>query len=366
MSRPITARIYLNALRQNLSRVRERAPSARVWSVVKANAYGHGLLEAMRAFAQTDGLALVEFEGAIRLREAGWGRPILMLEGAFGPDDVALALQHQLSLVVHDAGQAAWLEHPVQHPIDVYLKINTGMNRLGVPIDQAVAMHRRLMNAAAVRSVTLMTHFANADLPGGIDEASARFERAVTGLIGARSLANSAAILDSPRVHQDWVRPGIMLYGATPFADRSAVDLGLRPAMGLHSRLIGVQSLQAGDAVGYGSSFVADRAMRIGIVAGGYADGYPRHAPTGTPVAVDGVRTRTVGRVSMDMLAVDLTPVPQAAVGAPVELWGEIIPVDEVAAQAGTIGYELLCAVAPRVRREVLDDGHASEDPVRL
>jgi len=366
MSRPIIASISPNALRHNLLRVRERAPHARIWSVVKANAYGHGLIEAMIAFANADGLALVEFEGAIRLREAGWMRPILLLEGAFGPDDVVLAIEHQLSLVVHEAEQAAWLDAPVERPIDVYLKINTGMNRLGVPADQARAMHRRLSNARAVRSVTLMTHFANADLPGGTDDARARFEHAVSGLAGARSLANSAAIFDSPEAHQDWVRPGIMLYGSTPFADRTAADLGLLPAMRLHSRLIGVQSLQAGNAVGYGSSFVADRAMRIGIVAGGYADGYPRHAPTGTPVAVAGIRTRTVGRVSMDMLAVDLSPVPQATVGTPAELWGEIIPVDEVAAHAGTIGYELLCALAPRVRREVLGDGHASEDTVRL
>jgi alanine racemase len=194
-----------------------------------------------------------------------------------------------------------------------------------------------------------MTHFADADGPPGVAVPLARFRHALPQGPVACSLANSAAIIDHPLTHAEWVRPGIMLYGASPFAGRSASALGLQPAMHFESRLIGVQSLATGDAVGYGSSFVADRPMRIGVVACGYADGYPRHAGTGTPVAVAGVRTRTVGRVSMDMLTVDLTPIPDAGPGDPVELWGAQVPIDEVAACAGTIGYELMCAIAPRV-----------------
>jgi alanine racemase len=223
------------------------------------------------------------------------------------------------------------------------------MNRLGVAPEQAGALQRTLAAMPCVGKVSLMTHFADADRPGGAQAAMERFERATADLPGSRSLANSAAIFDVPQAHRDWIRPGIALYGASPFADRGAAALGLRAAMTLRSELVAVQALQAGDAVGYGSTFVADGPMRIGIVACGYADGYPRHAPTGTPVEVAGIRTRTLGRVSMDLLAVDLAPVPEAAVGASVELWGERVPVDEVAASAGTVGYELLCAVAPRV-----------------
>lgn len=349
MPRPIAAVVSPAALRQNLDRARACAPTAKIWAVVKARAYGHGVDHALAGFAAADGLAVLEYDSAARLRERGWRRPILMLEGAFGPDDVGDAGRLDLAIVVHDPAHLRWLRKHRGPPLDVYLKINTGMNRLGIPTDAVAAVHRELSMLESVRSITLMSHFANSDLEHGVDEQVARFDRCTAGLHGERSLANSAATIACPGTHRDWVRPGIMLYGATPFADRSAASLGLRAAMALRSALIGVQVLAAGDAVGYGSTFVAERRMRIGIVACGYADGYPRHAPTGTPVAVDGVRTRTVGRVSMDMLAVDLEPVPDAGLGSPVELWGDTIPVDEVARSAGTIGYELLCAIAPRV-----------------
>lgn len=364
MTRPITATIRLSALRENLATARSLAPRSSIWAVVKADAYGHGLLPATTAFAAADGLALVEFEAAIRLRGAGWSRSILMLEGAFGSEDVGLAARLGLSLVVHDVSQLPWLQAALPAPLDIFLKINTGMNRLGIPVEQVRPLYRRLVELPSVRSICLMTHFANADLPGGADQALLQFDRAVDGLPAVHSLANSAALFSLPGAHRDWVRPGIMLYGASPFAERSAQQLGLRASMRLHSRLIGVQHLQAGDAVGYGSAFVAPHPMRIGIVAGGYADGYPRHAPTGTPVAVDGVRTRTVGRVSMDMLAVDLQGIQQAGVGTEVELWGDQVPIDEVAAHAGTIAYELMCALAPRVRREVIGLGESLTDPV--
>jgi alanine racemase len=349
MPRPVSATVSVSALAHNLSVVRRTAPGTRIWAVVKAHAYGHGLPAAMRGLAGADGMALVEFDNARRLRALGWRGPILMLEGAFGADDVATAVELGLSLVVHDAAQVEWLRESRGGTVDVWLKLDTGMSRLGVAPELAASMQRSVSALPCVGRVSLMTHFADADRPGGADAAIERFERATADLPGARSLANSAAIFRVPHAHRDWVRPGLVLYGASPFADRSATELGLRAAMTLRSELIAARSLQAGDAVGYGSTFVADAPMRIGIVACGYADGYPRHAPTGTPIEVAGTRTRTIGRVSMDLIAVDLGPVPEAGVGAPVELWGERVPVDEVAASAGTIAYELLCAVAPRV-----------------
>lgn len=355
MPRPVCATVSVSALAHNLAAVRRRAPDARIWAVVKAHAYGHGLPAAIRGFAGADGLALLEFDNARRLRALGWRGPILMLEGPFGPDDVTMAGELGLSLVVHNAVQVEWLRAYDGKVIDVWLKLNTGMNRLGVPPDEAASIQKALSMLPSVGKVSLMTHFADADRPGGAAAQLERFERATADLPGSRSLANSAALIDLPDTHRDWVRPGIMLYGSSPFGDRSAASLGLRAAMTLRAELIATQALQAGDAVGYGGTFVAPGPMRIGIVACGYADGYPRHAPTGTPIEVAGVRTRTVGRVSMDMLAVDLEPVPDAGVGASVELWGERVSVDEVAASAGTIGYELLCAVAPRVPMQWVD-----------
>jgi len=303
--------------------------------------------------AEADGLALLEFEGAQRLRQWGWQGPILMLEGPFGPEDLASASALDLSLVIHHAHQQAWLAAYSGLPLKIWLKVNTGMNRLGIPPDQAASVYQLLSGLPGVASVAWMTHFAKADQEGGTEAAFQSFCVATQGCVGARSLANSAALLTDSRVCGDWVRPGIMLYGATPIADRPAAQWGLQAAMRLESSLIAVQDVAAGASVGYGGMFVATRRMRVGVVACGYADGYPRHAPTGTPIAVAGIRTRTLGRVSMDMLAVDLEPVPDAKVGAPVELWGTNVPVDAVASAAGTIGYELLCAVAPRVARRV-------------
>ncbi|NLD67747.1 MAG: alanine racemase [Limnobacter sp.] len=350
MPRPVHAIISIPALRRNLSRARELAPHSKTWAVIKANAYGHGLDNALEAFADADGLALIEFDRAQQLRRAGWRKPLLMLEGAFDFDDTALAAREGLSLVVHEPRQIEWLARlPSDRQLPVCLKFNSGMNRLGFDARAMQAAWARLATLPAVGAITLVSHFANSDLAGGADEAIERFDAATAELPGERSLANSAAVLAVPASHRDWIRPGIMLYGATPFGERSAADCGLRPAMRLHSRLIAIQQLAPGDAVGYGSRFVAERPTRIGVVACGYADGYPRHAPNGTPVAVAGVRTGTVGRVAMDMLMVDLGPVPEAGIGAEVELWGDRIPLDEVAQASGTIGYELMCALAPRV-----------------
>lgn len=350
MPRPILATVSIDALRHNLGVARAHAPGRFVWAVVKADGYGHGLQRVLAGLGDADGLALVEFDRAARLRELGWRGPVLMLEGAFDPADVAQAAAQRLSLVVHETRQLDWLARlPADAGIDVHVKLNSGMNRLGFEPAALRAAFERARGLPAVRSVALATHFADADRDGGADEALRVFERAVQGIDAPRSLANSAAVLSLPAAHGTAIRPGILLYGASPFADRDARSFGLRAAMTLESTLIAVQSLAPGDAVGYGSTFRAERPMRIGIVACGYADGYPRHAPTGTPIAVDGVRTRTVGRVAMDMLMVDLRPVPGAGVGASVELWGETIAIDEVASAAGTIGYELMCALAPRV-----------------
>ncbi len=356
MPRPILATIDLAALRHNLAQARARAGRRRIWAIVKANAYGHGIERAVRAFADADGLGLLDLAEAQRARDAGWRKPILLLEGFFEPADLAAVDALRLTTVVHGFEQIGMLErHRPPQPIDVYLKLNTGMNRLGFGAADAPRALARLQALPHVRVVSLMTHLANAERDdarlgrAAPAEQLRAFEALSAGWRGECCLANSAALFLRPAIGGDAVRPGIALYGATPDATVSAASLGLRPAMTLRSRLIGIQHLQAGDAVGYGSHFVAPRAMRIGVVACGYADGYPRHAPNATPVAVDGARVGTVGRVSMDMLCVDLTDAPAARVGSEVELWGARIPVDEVAAAAGTVGYQLLCALAQRV-----------------
>lgn len=332
-------------------------PGARVWAVVKADAYGHGLDNAQSAFAAADGLSLVELDRAVYLRERGWLKPVMMMEGMFDITDLREIQHHDFQPVIHNDEQLAMLASAGGPALHVHLKINSGMNRLGFVPERAEAVYRQLMTMQAVRQVSLLTHFANADNPQATLSAQrqlAVFQHACEGIGAEISLSNSAALLVQHELRCDWVRPGVMLYGGSP-THRDAAGFGLQPAMTLRSELIAVQSLQKGDSVGYGSLFTAERPMRIGVVACGYADGYPRHAPTGTPVLVGGMRSRLLGRVSMDMLSVDLEPVPDAAVGTPVVLWGQGLPVDEVAEAAGTIGYELMCAIAPRVRRQAMD-----------
>jgi len=345
--RPIRARIDSAALRHNLGVAKHLAPRSRGWSVVKANAYGHGLARAAKALS-ADGLALIEIEAALELRRAGEKRPILLMQGFYSPLELQRIAGHRLTTVVHDAEQLAMLEKArLPSKVPVHLKLNTGMNRLGFAAKDLKDALGRLSSCAG--DVTLMTHFADADGKRGVKWQVERFGEMTAGLNFPRSLANSAAVLRYPETHADWVRPGIMLYGCSPFADESAEKLGLKPAMTLSSELIAVRELRPGESVGYGCTFTATGQMRVGIVACGYADGYPRHAPTGTPILVSGRRTRTVGRVAMDMLFADLTGIPDAAVGSPVVLWGEGLSADEVAASAGTVSYELLCALSPRV-----------------
>jgi len=354
--RPILATVDLGALRHNLARAREAARGRFVWAVVKANAYGHGLTRALRAFAEADGLALLDLDEAVRAREAGWRKPILLLEGCFEAADLAACSDHVLTTVVHCGEQLEMLErHRPVRPLSVHLKLNTGMNRLGFRPQRAVQAYERLRGLHSVRELTLMMHFANADRPRDatgpvpVAEQLDEFEGVTAEWPEPRSLANSAALFLLPEVGGDSVRPGIALYGGATDEHHPAASLGLRAAMALTSRIIGVQTIEAGAAVGYGARFVAQRRTRIGVVACGYADGYPRHAPDGTPVVVAGVRVPLAGRVSMDMITVDLTHVPEAGVGSAVELWGTQLPIDEVANAAGTVGYELMCALAPRV-----------------
>lgn len=348
--RPIQATIDLDALRHNLAIVRQHAPSSRVMAVIKAHGYGHGLLRAAEGLQGADGFAVLNIEEALALRQAGYQQRILLLEGFFSDDEIDLVADNDLTIVLHSHWQLERLELDAsRRAVRVFLKINTGMNRLGfVPADLASVL-ARLQALPQITDITLMTHFATADEDVGIESAHVAFRSVTEGLPYPRSLANSATILRYPQAHQDWVRPGIMLYGASPISGAPASQFGLKPAMTLSSELIAVQTLQPGESVGYGLRFTADKLTRIGIVACGYADGYPRHAPNGTPIFVAGRMTRTVGRVSMDMLFADISDIAEADIGSPVELWGTQLPVDAIAEASGTVGYELLCALAPRV-----------------
>jgi alanine racemase len=348
--RPTQVRINLAAFKNNLSVVRRYAPGAKVMAVIKADGYGHGLDLARRGLQEADGYAVMELESAIALRDAGARRPIFLLEGFFAQEEIPLLAEFGLTPVIHCIDQIEELAQtslPVR--LDVFVKINTGMNRLGIRPAQFTNALQALQAVPHVGRITLMSHFACADEVDGINEPLGRFNELANGLPLPRSLANSAALLADPRTHGDWVRPGIMLYGSSPFADRGFDEFGLQPVMTLESEIIAIQELRAGESTGYGAVFTTQQPKRVGIVACGYADGYPRHAPTGTPVLVNGKLTHTLGRVSMDMLAVDLSGTGSARLGSKVVLWGEGLPVDEVARAAGTISYELLCAVAPRV-----------------
>jgi alanine racemase len=348
--RPISATINLEALRHNLRVVAATAPNSRIMAVVKANGYGHGLLNVAEGLREAHGFAVLNLEEAIRLREAGFSQTLLLLEGIFGEDELEHASQHNITLVVHNTRQLEMLERAhLPQPVPVFAKMNTGMNRLGFRAVEFRTAVQRLTSCSNVSGITLMTHFATADDSQGVEAPCAEFRQATEDMPHPVSMANSAAILRYRHTHADWVRPGIMLYGASPIAGTPASAFQLRPAMTLASEVIAVQTLKPGESIGYGQKFTATRETRAAIIACGYADGYPRHAPNGTPIHVAGKAAHTIGRVSMDMLFADITEIPQADVGSPVELWGEHNSVDAVAEAAGTVGYELLCALAPRV-----------------
>ncbi len=381
MPRPIEALIHSGALAHNLGRARARAPDARLWAVVKADAYGHGIERAYAGLRSADGFALLDLAEAGRVRALGWRGPVLLLEGVFEARDLELCSRLDLWHTVHCAEQIDWLAaHKTNAPHHVFLKMNSGMNRLGFRPQSFRGAWARLSALSQVGEIGLMTHFSDADGPRGIEHQLRTFVAATHDLPGERNVANSAAILRhgahgelgelgklNRGLRSDWVRAGIMSYGSAPdYPEHDAAHWGLQPTMTLRTHILATQQIEAGDTVGYGSSFTANHAMRIGIAACGYADGYPRHAGSGTPVLVDGVRTTTVGRVSMDMLAVDLSALPVAAPGSEVTLWGRYLPsdsavatpvlsIDEVARAAGTIGYELMCALARRVPVRVLE-----------
>ena len=359
MPRPIQATIHSAAVQHNLARARAAAVDAKVWAVVKANAYGHGIERVFDALRAADGFALLDLAEAERVRQLGWRGPILLLEGVFEARDLELCSRLGIWHAVHSDEQIDWLAaHKTQTPHHVFLKMNSGMNRLGFTPDRYRAAWARLNALPQVDEVGFITHFSDADGPRGINHQLKVFLETTKDLPGERTISNSAATLlrgSESDVRGDWVRAGIVLYGSAPdYPQRTIADWDLQPTMTLSGKLIGVQHLQKGDTVGYGSTYTAEGPMTIGVATCGYADGYPRHCSTGTPVLVNGVRTQLVGRVSMDMLTVDITNVPGARIGSEVTFWGKasngtVLPIDEVAQAAGTVGYELMCAVAPRV-----------------
>jgi alanine racemase len=352
--REAQARIDLAALRHNLARVRALAPHSRVMAVVKADAYGHGLARCATALEQADACAVGHVIEGQALRAAGCNAPIVVLEGFFDAAGLEACLRHGLQPVLHQPYQVEVLgQHLYGRPISLWLKFDSGMHRLGFPAVQAADWLARVQAMPGVAApVGVMSHLACADDPADPRTAAqqARFLAATAAHAGPRSLANSAGVLAHAGTHLDWVRPGLMLYGVSPLLGSSAAAHGLRPVMTLSTRLIAVQDFAGGEAVGYSGAFVCPRGMRVGVAAIGYGDGYPRHAVSGTPVLVNGVRCALVGRVSMDMITLDLSAAPQARPGDRVILWGDGLPVEEVAASAGTISYELLCAVAGRMQ----------------
>ncbi len=352
--RPLVATIDLSAIRHNYARAKACAPGRQVFAVVKANAYGHGAREVVSALPEADGFVVACLEEAGEVRGLHGQARVLLLQGCFEASEYRMAAQLSLDVVVQSREQAELLlASRLAQPLNVWLKLDSGMHRLGFAAAELRDWHARLAGAEQVAELNLLSHFACADLPEHpLNAAQLAVYRSLDDLPFAnRTLANSAAILTRPETHLDWLRPGIMLYGASPFAARPAAEFELRPAMTLSASLIAVRELAAGDSVGYGAGWVAERPTRIGTVSCGYADGYPRSAPTGTPLLVCGQRVALVGRVSMDLLTVDLGAVPEAVVGSPVELWGAQLPVDEVAAACGTIGYELLSKLTARVPR---------------
>jgi alanine racemase len=355
MSRAAQAIINLSALTHNLQRAKTAAPSAQVLAVIKANGYGHGIVRVAKALERDAGrFAVASLEEAMELREAGITKPIVLLEGFFEASELPLVLQHNLDIVVHHQIQLDILRksNAANTKLNVWLKIDTGMHRLGFPTENVKTVWQELNSNASIDSITLMTHLANADDQHDdyTDIQLERFKQCTRDLPGLRSVANSAGILGWPATHWDINRPGIMLYGSNPFTTGTGADVGLKPVMTLQTRLIAVHHFKKGEPIGYGGTWKCPQDMLVGVAAIGYGDGYPRHAGSGTPVLVNGQRAQLAGRVSMDMIGIDLRNTPNAKVGDPVILWGEGLPIDEIAHCASTISYELLCGVTQRVK----------------
>ena len=355
MTRPVRARINLQALQQNFSRVQQAAPNSKIMAIIKANAYGHGLVRVAQALPAADAFGVACLEEAISLREAGFDRRIVLLEGLFSAEDVGLINGYQLDVVIHHESQLALLEQGrLLRSLDVWVKLDSGMHRLGFEPGSVASVTTRLRQIPQLGNIHYMSHFCCAD---DLDNTATGtqlqlFLDAVAATDADTTLANSAAILGWPDTHRDWVRPGIMLYGGSPLQGRSAESLELQPVMTLSTRLIAVNARRQGDAIGYAQDWRCPTDMQIGVAAIGYGDGYPRHAPSGAPLLVNGKPAALAGRVSMDMICIDLSGHPEAKVGDEVVLWGDGLPVDDVAAAAGTISYELLCGVGSRVAFE--------------
>ena len=366
MSRPARAQVYAAALRHNLQQVRLRTPRARIMAVVKADGYGHGLAWVARTLSDNvDAFGVASMEEGIQLREAGITHPICLLEGFFSADELPLLAKHKLAPAVHEEGQLKALAHASPSlKLSVWLKIDTGMHRLGFAPASVPDALKRLRGSSAVAEIRLMSHFARGDIPSDPESKSQIdcFLACTTGLNLESSLANSSGILVWPQSHLDWVRPGIMLYGASPLTQLSAAQLDLKPVMTLETTLIAVHSRCKGDAIGYGGDWRCPEDMPVGVAAIGYGDGYPRHATSGTPVLVNGKRVPLIGRVSMDMITLDLSTQPRAKVGDPVVLWGQGLPIEDVAKNAGTIAYELMCHVTERIPRVVVNQQKNSQD----
>jgi alanine racemase len=357
----IRAVIDAAALRHNLHQVRRVAPDSRVMAVIKANAYGHGLVPAAKAFADADGFAVARLEEGLALRAAGLRNRILLLEGVFGAEQLAVAAHEHFELMVHSAEQLDLLDAlDGSERVATWIKVDTGMNRLGFRVEDFAAAYSRLRaNRHVHADPTLMTHLASADdrRDPKTREQVRTFTTATSNLPGARSIANSAGVLAWPASRADWVRPGLMLYGVSPFLAGNGIDLGLRPAMTLRTEVIATKTVKAGETVGYGGMWTARRDTRIAVIAAGYGDGYPRTIESGAPVLVNEQRAPLVGRVSMDMVTVDVTELPPVSVGDEVVLWGRALPVEEIAAHARTIAWDLLCSVSQRVALEEAGNG---------
>jgi len=362
MSRAAWAEINLSALRLNLQRVRQLASGARVVAMVKANAYGHGILRVARALDGADAFGVASIDEALELRSAGISQRIVLVEGVFEAAELPLVQQERLDIVVHHEAQLQLLQRATLNatqPLQIWVKLDTGMHRLGFSPAQLPEVLRRLRGCDGIApDVILMTHLASADERSSKVTAQqiACFESATHAHHSARSMANSAGILAWPSTHYDWVRPGLMLYGISPFSGSSAAQEGLQPVMTIKSKLIAVNHFKQGDAIGYGGTWACPQDMPVGVVAFGYGDGFPRHAASGTPVLINGKRVEVIGRVSMDMITVDLRSQPQAQVGDPAVLWGQGLPVEEIARSAATIPYELVCGITQRVRVTEVED----------
>ncbi|MDH5573338.1 MAG: alanine racemase [Gammaproteobacteria bacterium] len=345
------ATIDLQALTHNLQISRKHTPHSKQLAVIKANAYGHGLLQVAEALKDADALAVARLPEAIQLRESGIDKTIVLLEGVITKDELKQAQEYELELVVHHQDQLALLEQLTGEALIIWLKVDSGMHRLGILPEDTKHIYARLDKCQSVKQIRLMTHLANADDRNDsyTDRQCDQFKQAIAGLNGETSIANSAGIVGWPDSHADWARPGIMLYGASPLMGVTANELELKPVMTLTSNLIAVNAYRKGDAIGYGSSWICPEDMQVGVVAIGYGDGYPRHAQSGTPVLIKDQKCETVGRVSMDMLCVDLRHCPAAKVGDAVTLWGKDLPVEDISNKAGTISYELFCRLTSRV-----------------